>query len=185
MALSHIRLTYSPPPASQLHRPRLLGLSGASACLPMTFWLQASSQFQLTLWLTPLSQSRCQLFAYQTESIPSTLFKHDLAWCSPSCFHNKLLRAHTCLHGQQSAPCYTSLPSHLLTLNTLPPASIQPGQELTSSRKLPVSNTYQKPFQTTDSTAQLHNLASKCTCVIFLNLISSVFSSSKKYLFTQ
>lgn len=44
MALSHIWLIHPPSPASQLHRPRLLGLSWASACLPVTFWLQASSQ---------------------------------------------------------------------------------------------------------------------------------------------
>lgn len=101
MALSHIRLIHPPSPASQLHRPPPLGLSGASACLPMTFWLQASSQLQLTLWLTPLlSQSTGANYCLSDREhlIPSTLFKHDLAWCSPSCFpHNKPLRAHTCL----------------------------------------------------------------------------------------
>ena len=44
MALSHIWLIHPPSPASQLHRPSLLGLSQASAHLSMTFWLQASSQ---------------------------------------------------------------------------------------------------------------------------------------------
>ena len=44
MALSHIRLIHPPSPASQLHQHSLQGLSQATALLPVTFWLQASSQ---------------------------------------------------------------------------------------------------------------------------------------------
>ena len=99
--------------------------------------LLAPGQFpasQLTPWLTALlSSPHVPTICLSIESMPSTLFSHDLARCSPSCSpHNKPLCGQTCLHGQQSIPSYTSLLSHLLIL-VHPPLSLPQSSQANSS----------------------------------------------------